>query len=294
MQCVLVITMNASHALSASPESDGIFGYLIDRMPFIERVDLSVWGRRRKVPKRTVSILQHFSIGGPGRLYGHSNHGICRATRNKFEQRFGVLQWPGRVPPLRFIFYSNGTPLTCANVQMVLDAMMRRGCRTCLSKVELTFDLTKPSVNFFRDHTVTAARKLTYIANERGRFFCSGTRNSPWQLVIYEKPPIVRFELILRRQFLRKLRVNLPHEIVRLRTLDLRRLVRVQEPESRNLADDNNVPGYVLPVIRNWAERFSTRKFAYALRGCGRRPDEWLRPCPVEGKIRRMQRRLVW
>jgi len=282
------------NTLNANLAADGIFEHFTDNVAFIDRVDLSVWGRRRKVPKRTVSILRHFSIGGPGSLYGHSNHGICRATRNRFEQRYGVLRWPRRVPPCRFILYSNGTPLTCANVQLVLDAMMRRGCRTSLSKVELTFDLNTPSVDFFRDHVVTAARKFTYISNDRGRFFCAGTRNSPWQLVVYDKASIVRFEVVLRRPFLRKLRVTLPHEIVRLRTLDLRRLVRVQESETQNLADDSNVSGYVLWVIRNWAERFPTREFANALRGCGRKPDEWLRPCPVERKIRQMQRRLVW
>jgi hypothetical protein len=280
--------------LTSDRHLDGIFAHLVDRMTFIDRVDLSVWGTRRKVPKSTVSILQHFPIAGPGRLYGHSNHGICQATRNTFEQRFGVLRWPRRVPPLRFIFYSNGTPLTCANVDLVLDAMMRRGYRTCLSRVELTFDLSKPSFDFFRARVVTAARKLTFRSNARGRFFSAGTRNSPWQLVVYEKPPVVRFELILRRQFLRNMGINLPHEIVWLRTLGLRRLVRVQEPESPTLAEDSNMPAHVLRTIRSWAKRFPTRQFTRALRGCGRRPDDWLMPCPVERKIRRMQGRLVW
>lgn len=280
--------------LKTSPTMDGIFEYLTDRVAFIDRVDLSVWGRRRKRPKASISISAGFSIGGPGRIYAYSAHGVCHATRNGFEHRYGVLRWPRRVPPSRLILYSNGTPLSYAHVEWVLDALMRRGYRTCLSRAELTFDLSEPSVEFFRRHVVTAARKLTWLANDRGNSFYSGTRNSAWQLVIYDKSPVVRCEFILRRQFLCGIGINRPHEIVRLRTLDLRRLVRIQEVDPQRLALITPHSGYAQRVIRIWAERLSSLDFINGLKACGRRPDEWLRPCAVEAKVRRMQRRLLW
>lgn len=280
--------------LRISPTMDGIFKYLTDRIAFIDRVDLSVWGRRRKKPKASISILEGFSIGGPGRIYAYSAHGICHATRNRFEHRYGVLRWPRTVPPSRLILYSNGTPLSCAHVEWVLDGLMRRGWRTCLSRVEITFDLSEPSVEFFRRHASTAARKLTWLANDRGNSFYCGTRNSAWQLIVYDKQPVVRCEFILRRQFLRSIGINLPHEIVRLRTLDLRRLVRIQEVDPQKLALSSHPSGYVQRVIRSWAERLSSRDFIEGMRASGRRPNNWLRPCAVEAKLRRMQRRLIW
>ena len=280
--------------LKKSPTVDGIFDYLTDRIAFIDRVDIGVWGERRKRPKASVAISAGFSIGGPGRIYAYSAHGFCRATRNRFEHRYGVLRWPRRVSPSRLILYSNGTPLSYAHVEWVLDALMRRGCRTCLSRLELTFDHSEPSVEFFRRHVVTAARKLTSLANDRGNSFYAGTRRSAWQLVIYDKAPVVRCEFILRRQFLRRIGMNRPHEIVRLRTLDLLRLVRIQEVDPQRLAPISHRSGYVQRAIRSWEERLSSRDFVKALRACGRRPDEWLRPCAVEAKLSRMQRRLIW
>jgi hypothetical protein len=285
---------NRVTTLRICPTSDGIFEYMTDRIAFIDRVDLSVWGRRRQKPKASISILEGFSIGGPGRIYAYSAHGICHATRNRFEHRYGVLRWPRTVPPSRLILYSNGTPLSYAHVEWVLDGLMRRGCRTCLSRVELTFDVSEPSVEFFSKHAVTAARKVMSLANDRGNSFYAGTRRSAWQLVIYDKAPVVRCEFILRRQFLRVIGIDRPHQLVRLRTLDLRRLVRIQEVDPERLALINHHSGYVQRVIRSWGERLSSRDFLRALRACGRRPDEWLRPCAVEGKLRRMQRRLVW
>ena len=280
--------------LRISPTTDGIFEYMTDRIAFVDRVDLSVWGRRRKKPKASISILEGFSIGGPGRIYAYSAHGVCHATRNRFEHRYGVLRWPQTVPPSRVILYSNGTPLSYANVECVLDALLRRGWRTRLSRVELTFDLSEPSVRFFRRHVVTPARKLTFLTNDRGDSFYAGTRKSDWQLVVYDKEPVVRCEFILRRGFLRGVGVNFPHQIVQLRTMDLRRMARVREFKSSDMASTRHVLGYALGVIRSWAERFSTREFAMALRGSGRSAEDWLRPCLVEAKLRHMQRRLMW
>jgi len=156
--------------------SDGIFEHLTDRISFIDRVDIGVWGSRRVRRKASVSILQRFSTAGPKRLYGYSVHGICHATRNRFEHRYGVLRWPRTVPPSWLILYSNGTPLSCANIDLVLDALMRRGCITRVSRVELTFDLSEPRVEFFHRHVVAATRNVTRLASARGHTIYFGKR----------------------------------------------------------------------------------------------------------------------
>jgi hypothetical protein len=209
---------------------------------------------------------------------------------NGFQERYGVVRWRKRVPPIRVILYSNESPLSYAQVQLVLDALVRRGYRAKVSKVELTFDVSGSTVLFFQRHFLTTARKIQLRRNERGETLYVGGPRSPWQLRVYDKAEgLVRFEFILRIAFLRKYGICYPHEIVRLRKVNLRKVVRLRKIDTSTLSNQG-----LDRAIAAWAKNSSARALFLTLkRKRIARPDLFV-PCQMERRLRQMQRRLIW
>ncbi len=266
--------------------SDGVFQYLIDRAAFLDRVELSIWGTRRRRAIKHVSLMPTFAIGGPKSFYARAANGFCRATGNTFQLRYGVMRWFRRVPPYRLILYSNATPLSYAQVELIVKALVRGGFRAQVSKIELTFDLSETSVGFFIRHAQTRARRTRRLRDEFGRrtFYVGGAR-SQWQLRVYDKADLVtRFEFIFRRAFLRRIGIRYPHELVFLRRANLRRLVWLWEVDRSQLPRAVQASAGSLTVRQLWA----------ATKDYGPARSEWFRPCPIEKQLQRMQGRLVW
>jgi hypothetical protein len=284
--------------MSLGFDTEGVFGYLTDQAAFIDRVDLSLRGKRRRRPKGMVSVVRRFPIGGRESLYARAVEGLCPATGNPFQLKYGVRRWPGRVPPVRLILRSQLTPLSGAQAELVSSSLMCRGFRSQVSKVELTMDLTGTSVDFFEARLQTSARRFRTLRDIEGRktYYVGGPR-SHWQVRIYQKTDtVVRVEFIFRIPFLRRYGVRKPDELVLLRRVDLGRLIWLREidtsklevGEKRRPKDDQN------RVLRSLAQWLSAKEFSNALKELGiRRPDIFI-PCVLESKLRRLQRRLLW
>ncbi len=278
----------------------GIFEHLQNRATFIDRLELGVWGKRRARPSGTTRIVRTLAIGGPDRIYSRAAHGQCHATGNPFQFRYGVRRWFGRVPPYRLVLYSDQTPLTFAQVVLVMTSLMCLGFRVQVSRLEVTFDLTGTSVEFFMRHALTRARRRRILRDQSGRrtLYLGGPR-SHWQLCVYVKSKsVTRFEFRLRLGALRKMGIRQPHEIVFLRKADLLgQLVSVHEVNETKLPgtdDGDDLASARARVIRKWAKEFSCRSFYASTKGCEIFETEWCRPCQIERKLRYMQDRLVW
>jgi len=206
----------------------------------------------------------------------------------------------GKVPPYRLVLYSDQTPLSCAQVVLVLTSLMRLGFRVQVSRLELTFDLTGTSVEFFIRNALTTARQRRILRDECGRrtLYLGGPR-SHWQLCAYVKTDsVTRFEFRLRLSALRKLGIRQPHQIVFLRQADLLgQLVSIREVNEAKLPgtdDGDDLTSARARVIRKWAKDFSSSRFYASTKQCEVFQTEWLRPCQIERKLRHMQDRLVW
>ena len=162
----------------------------------------------------------------------------------------------------------------------------------------MTIDLTGTSVDFFKKHLQTTARRFRTLRDTVGRkTYYVGAPGSHWQLKIYQKrPAVVRFEFTLRIAFLQKCGLRRPHELVLLRNIDLTRLVWLQEVDQSKLkvGDEGRLGNNQNRALRSWAQCLSTRQFSKALKDWGIARRDLLVPCALEWKIRRLQRRLMW
>lgn len=279
-------------------EGAGVFRHLVDRAAFIDRVDLSLRGKRRRRPLGSVSIDRRFAIGSEKSVYGRATDGTCVPTENPFQLKYGVLRWPRRVPPMRLTLRSQQTPLSGAQAELVSNAFLCRGFKSQVSRVEMTFDLTGTSVNFFRRNLQSTARRFRTVTDARGwkTFYVGGPR-SHWQLRIYQKQStVVRFEFTFRIAFLRRWGIRRPHELVLLRNIDLTRLVWLREVNESKLlvSGEKELEDYQNRAIRRMAQFLSANRFSKWLKECRIFRPELFVPCSLEAKLRRLQRRLLW
>ena len=284
--------------MSIGVDSGGVFSYLTDQAAFIDRVDLSLWGKRRRKALGDVSVAPSFPIGGEKSVYGRAVDGICRATENPFQLKFGVMRWPGRVPPLRLMLRSQRTPLSGAQVELVSRSLLVRGFRSLVSRVEMTMDLTDTSVDSFKRVLFSTARRYRTLKDMEGRktYYVGGPR-SHWQLRIYEKQAdVVRFEFIFRIPFLRKCGVRRSDEVLLLRKVDLNRLVWLREIDASKfqVGYRQNLANYQNRALRSWSQCLSATQFSKALMDWGVARRDLLVPCALESRLSRLQRRLVW
>jgi hypothetical protein len=150
------------------------------------------------------------AIAGPRSIYSHAMHGSCSATGNRFQLKFARMLSFGRVPPYYLILYSDRTPLSFAQLIVILNSLFCLGYRVTVSRLELTFDLGDTSVEFLRKHVLTRAEQVRSWCNRQGRrTFYVGRPTSKWQVRIYVKTATVtRFEFMLRRAELRRLGIR--------------------------------------------------------------------------------------
>lgn len=204
--------------------SGGVFLHLADEAAFIDRIDVSIWGKLRRHPKPPIQILHNIPIGGAGRFYARSIHAVCASGGNPIELRYGRLRPFPSLPPLRLILRSERTPLTAAQVIIARDSLIRRGFRSYLSSVELTCDIHGEHLLDIRRRLPASNRPIRQFKDESGRetlYF--GLPTSSWQLRVYEKTDaIVRVEFVLRLPFLRSHRIDQPLDVLHLSKMQFR------------------------------------------------------------------------
>lgn len=278
---------------------EGIFAHVIDRAAFIDRAEFGVWGTRRTRILPDVAAGPSRAIGGEGRLYARSIHGVCTSTGNTFELRYGRMRPWRAVPPFRLVLIAQQLPLTGAQLDLVTGSLLRRGYRFRASRLELTFDVSDFAVSYFRQRVFTSARRITELRDdsERETFYVGGPR-SPWQLCVYQKDDsMVRLEFRFRRGFLRAEGIEEPNTVLHLRQMDLWKLARFRdfrEMEMRSAveaAPENCYKGLLLARPHRWP----LQTLALFLRGqLALDPNAFLKRSHGERRLRHMQRNLIW
>jgi hypothetical protein len=257
---ISLTSMNSKSNPAKQPVEDGVFPHLVNKVAFLDKVELSLWGVRRRRILPTVIVKPSIAIAGPNRPYGRSLHGTCRPTGNPFELRYGRIQpWP-KLPPLRLIGRSNSVPLTGSQIALIAQSLVRQGFSAQIRLVELTFDTQEIPIRQLRFDLFTRSRSFHELRDSRGReTFYVGSRRSPWQLRIYQKTSeIVRLEYILKRPFLLAHGIQRPEDLLQLRKLNLNSLATFREfDEARLTASLNAAPSFwgkdlLVPITHRW------------------------------------------
>jgi site-specific recombinase XerD len=133
------------------------------------------------------------------------------------------------------------------------------------------------------------------VTDSGRRTFYVGRPRSQWQLRVYDKTELLtRFEFIFRLEFLRKIGIRYPHELILLRRVNLSRLVSLREVDRSKLPKGSAEDFRARAAVRAMSGSLTTRQFWAATKDYGIKRNDWFRPCPIEKRLQRMQDRLVW
>jgi hypothetical protein len=235
---------------------------------------------------------------------GESTHGRNKAylasSGNPFDLVYGRRRLDAFLPALVLTLRSEGAPITVDEIENVINGYCEKGWTASVSVVELTYDFTGLSTEWFRFTVFSSAYKLLTLQDKNGaetHYF--GGPTSPVQEKVYEKTKeVTRLEFTPRRPFLRQQGITRPSELEKLRTIDFSRRVWLRELDKealksleRSVGDAENVRRRALvSVSRCLAHREfipRAKKYYHA------KPDDLLVQSPVEKRLRRMQARLV-
>ncbi len=276
--------------------NDGVFEHFINNAGFLDKVEVAVWGRRRKRPSPLILGAKNFAIGGPLSFYARCMRRRHGASGNRAQVKYGRMRQFKNLRPFVVTMWSGESPLTCADVALFLDGFFRRGHKAVVSRVELTFDTSGiPLWRFGRDLCCRARVTEHWGKNGKVTLYVGGA-NSPLQLRIYEKSDsIVRVEFILRSQMLRKLHVYKLQDLLLLKRADIWKHVGFHEVV--------HTEGHLLParVREPWIKNglrlppaMPASIVERELRAARINPDRWVVRSDRELLLRKMQRRLIW
>jgi hypothetical protein len=277
----------------------GVFAPLINNAAFVDKLVLGIKGKlRRRLPK-TIRKTANLAIGGPGRPYARSLHGIYLPAGIPFEVKYGR----NRNRTYRNLFEAKLTvrserkPLSFSEVTKLVSCLFRKGNRSILNGMEFTSDVSVPP-RYFETHILTRARSIRTLVDDLGRqTLYAGAPGARWMLRIYQKTKeTTRVEYVLRRSFLAKAGVNDLAHLGALRDVPLTRLVRFPAVCQRALEDlvTGKVTGEQLQLILGWPERRPIGMLLDILRDYGLPGDQILRVSAVEEMLWKMQKSFAW
>lgn len=259
------------------------FNFLLAYAAFVDTLEVSIHGERRRKHLPTVRLGRNSAIGSSRSNYARSQRGTCCLTGNPFEWRYGPFgRNAHRVPPHRIILRSETSPLTRWSVRSVLDALFRPGYRAVVSKCEITFD-TRIPLRFLLEHTCCLLTRRRLSATS----FRFGSPRSAWQVRVYKKAPgIVRLECVLRRAALRANNINSIESLGTVPGLALFDWFPIRELRDRSATGEGSVPAELRTASMRKLRRFCRRN--------GLAFQSLTKQCPEERTLRRMLGRFVW
>lgn len=196
------------------------FEFLIDAAAFVDRVELSI---ASGVPRMSRRILESKNEGilSAKSFYSRRISGKFLLNGNPVNIIYGRASRYKQVPDCRVLLRSEEGPWTGAQVNSFMKSVFPNAIGVRVTLVELTWDVSTITFPDFSRNVVHRATYRKMLGQEQtGRTLYIGSRTSPLQARIYEKwPDVLRVELILRRAFLKKYKLQNVNSLVRLRTL---------------------------------------------------------------------------
>lgn len=258
------------------------FNFLLAYAAFVDTLEVSIHGERRRKHLPTVRLGRNSAIGSSRSNYARSQRGTCCLTGNPFEWRYGPFgRNAHRVPPYRIILRSETSPLTHWSVRSVLDALFQPGYRAVVSKCEVTFD-TRIPLPFLLQHACCALTVRKFESSA-----CFGSPRSTKRVRVYLKAPsVIRLEFVLRRGVLRSSKINSLESLSKVTQLGLFDWFPIRELRDRSAIGDGSVPpGQRAASMRKLRRFCAVKKLAL---------QNLTKQCPEERALRRMLDRFVW
>jgi hypothetical protein len=277
----------------------GVFEYLIGKRAFIDRIDLSL--------KKRVSLekLAYFRVTGrkaclgPKSRYSQHVWGHSSLSGNPIHLWYGKASPFPNVPLARLTMHSERTPLTAAEILLVVTELtgdVRAVRVTCL---ELTFDLHHDQAALAKA-IFSIAQKRKELTDDRGwHTNYVGGPDSERQIRIYQKTDdVVRVEVVLRLGSLKRLGITCPEQILLLRLVDFSRFMSFRDFDAVKF--QRKVNRRVAPLWRRriWHEylvRLSAQEQTKEFEnGYDVPSDTFTGPSAINSEIKKMQSRLTW
>jgi hypothetical protein len=279
-----------------SEKTAGVFGHLLNSAAFVDKITINLWGTIRKRPSSRIKGSKNLAIGGKGRFYGRCMPRHHKLSGNDLQVKYGRLKRFANLSPYVVTLWSVKSPLTCADVFLVLDGLFRWGYKAVISSVELSFDTEGISMWRFRRELCSRARVRTYQYQSGKVTVYVGAAGSQWELRIYEKTAsVVRIEFVLRSASLRAYNIRRPQDLLLLKEVPLWRKVAFREVD---LCEASSLP---TRLQEGWEARGLTapptmpaRDMERELRQARVNPDGWVNSSAREVLLRGMQKLLVW
>jgi hypothetical protein len=279
-------------------KDSGVFPELADRKAFFDKLIISIWGTRKKRSGPAVRSMGSKAIGGKASKYARAEYGVLAMSGNPYQLRYGPMRLQKILPPLLLVVRSDHDPVTLDETNAAIGALCKKGWKATVSEAEVTFDLKGLSVEFFQRHIFTSARRIRMQRDEYGTpTLYVGGRTSSWEVRVYPKTAeLLRFEYIFRRPYLRTHNIRRVSDLKVLCNVDVRRLVWLREVNRSALKSlERSVEDYRRRILIRWSQALPVRKFVRAAKEkFGAVPRELVVESPVEERLRRMQKKLVW
>ena len=289
--------LNFSRKEAGSDVVSGVFPRHIDRQAFVDKLTAGVDGNLRRRIDPEFEITANPAIGGPGRPYARSKHGIYTATGNPFEVRYGAKRLYRHLTDAKVIVRSEGTPMSYAEVMEILARLFRKGHRNILRAVEFTFDTSIP-FGFFETHVLTRAQSVRTLTDGRNRqTLYAGAPGARWFLRVYQKTyDVTRVEFVLRHAFLEKRGIGDLENLGALKDLELNRMVRFPAICQRAFEDliRETFVGKQLETLSRWPGHWFSRTLLEVLEDFGLAGEQILRVSAEEQLLKRMQGGFRW
>ncbi len=276
-----------------------VFPYLVNEAAFVHKIVMSVWTEEKPVLYQLLDEKRE-GILKPDSRYARSFKGKAPLTGNPLETVYAKVSRFPRVPPCQVTMRSEEVPLSGAQVNESMRLLFPAASRIQPVLVELTFDLTKTSVDYLHQHMIHRSRQW----NERWdrvrgrRTVYVGSPASGWQVRIYDKTErVVRLELILRKGILPDNGILQPDNVVTLRSLELQpkfSLRRFSRPRVA-AATKNWNDQYWQDVACNWERSGSSlQRLCQMLVGRGDKTGSLFPLSRLQRNLERMQGNLIW
>ncbi len=274
-----------------------VFPYLLNNAAFIDTIGMSVWGMEKPVRGQLRDEKSEPMLSRKSK-YSWRIMGKSPINDNPVKVLYGKNSRFPRVPPCSVMMWSEEKPLTGSQVNETMRLIFPAATRIQPTRVELTFDLRNVSVARLYQQMVHRARYSTEMTDSFGRrTVYVGSPASPWQPKIYDKTAgVVRLELTLRRDLLRKRGIVDPDKVVALRSLEMRRMFSLRRFSRARIAAATRSWGdpYWQDMACDW--QYYRRPLNLLFRMLGGRGDKagQLPFAPLQGTLMRMQNALIW
>lgn len=199
------------------------FKFLIDTAAFVDRVELSIASGTPRVSSKRILEPKNQGIRNSKSFHSRCLTGKFSLNGNPFSIAYAKIfrRRYKQVPECRVLLHSEEGPWTGAQVSSFIQSVFPNATGIRITLVELTWDVSTITFPEFSQNVVHRATYRKIWGNgQTERTLYIGSRTSPLQARIYEKwADVLRVELVLRRPFLKKYKLQDVNNLVRLRTL---------------------------------------------------------------------------